>query len=379
MSRCYNHLKLEGLGPPEQKMTAQQFANRREKLLESMRERGLDALLVSALPNVRYLTGFTGSNAMLLLGSRDPLLFTDPRYEIQAPAQTDCPVRIATGALTKTVGASLRRRRFRTLGFEADRLHYSTYETLLSEASPKLEFVPASGLIEELRMIKDAQEIDLIRRSVELCSKAHARTVRRIRPGMREFELAAAIDHEMRKLGAEKPSFETIVAFGERTALPHATPTGRTLKPNELILMDVGAMRSGYASDMTRMAFAGRPARKVRTLHQAVLEAQLAAVDAIRPGIAAAAVDRKARQVLKRHGLEKLFVHSTGHGLGLEIHEAPRIGRQSKLRLERGMVITVEPGVYMEGFGGIRIEDTVVVTDSGCEVLTPTSKELLEL
>jgi Xaa-Pro aminopeptidase len=193
---------------------------------------------------------------------------------------------------------------------------------------------------------------------------------------MCERDLAAEIDYQMRRLGAEKPSFETIVAGGERSALPHAHPTGAVLKPGQPVLIDMGAFQDGYASDMTRMLFLGAPGARVRRLYRAVLEAQLAAIDAVRLGVAAARVDRAARDVLKAFKLDRAFVHSTGHGLGLEIHESPRIGKKDKTRLAAGMAITIEPGVYLEGTGGIRIEDTVVVTPGGCEVLTPTSKEL---
>jgi Xaa-Pro aminopeptidase len=193
---------------------------------------------------------------------------------------------------------------------------------------------------------------------------------------MRERDLAAEIDHQMRRLGAEKPSFETIVASGERAALPHAHPTGAILKSGQPVLIDMGAFQDGYASDMTRMLFLGAPSARLKRLYRAVLEAQMAAIDAVRPGVSTVHVDRQARNVLKAYKLERAFVHSTGHGLGLEIHELPRIGKKDKVPLAAGMAITIEPGVYLEGSAGIRIEDTVVVTATGCEVLTPTSKEL---
>jgi Xaa-Pro aminopeptidase len=180
----------------------------------------------------------------------------------------------------------------------------------------------------------------------------------------------------MRKLGAEKPSFDTIVAGGERSALPHAQPTAARLANRQLVVVDMGALQDGYCSDMTRMLFLGNPTPKVKRMYGAVLEAQLAAIDAVRAGALTRNVDRAARQVLKGYGLDAAFVHSTGHGLGLEIHEPPRVGKRDKTRLEAGMAITIEPGVYLKGFGGIRIEDTVVVTETGCEILTPTPKDL---
>jgi Xaa-Pro aminopeptidase len=183
----------------------------------------------------------------------------------------------------------------------------------------------------------------------------------------------------MRRLGAEKPAFETIVAAGSRSALPHARPGNRKVAVNELLLIDMGACQDSYMSDMTRVVFFGKPDRKIKNLYKAVLEAQLAAIAAVREGVLAEQVDRKARQVLESEGFGKEFVHSTGHGLGLEIHEPPRVGRRDKTRLQAGMVITIEPGAYIQDFGGIRIEDTVLVTKNGCEILTPTSKELMVL
>jgi Xaa-Pro aminopeptidase len=228
-------------------------------------------------------------------------------------------------------------------------------------------------------MVKSRAEVERIRRAVNTNSQAFEQTLGRLRPGLPEREVAAELDFQMRRLGAEGPAFETIVASGSRTALPHARPTGQRLEGNALLLIDMGAFVDGYASDMTRMASLGRPDPKVKKMYRAVLEAQKAAVASVREGVNAGAVDKTARQVLKEHGLEREFVHSTGHGLGLEIHEAPKLGKKEKTRLEAGMVITIEPGAYVEGLGGVRIEDTVLVTRQGCEVLTPTSKELITI
>ncbi|HEV2448682.1 MAG TPA: M24 family metallopeptidase, partial [Candidatus Sulfopaludibacter sp.] len=234
----------------------------------------------------------------------------------------------------------------------------------------------ALGWIEQLRMVKSTEEIALIRQSVETNSRAFEQAVARARAGMKEQDLAAELEYRMRRLGAEKPSFETIVAGGVRSALPHAQPTAAPLCSGGLVVVDMGAIQEGYCSDMTRMLFLGTPGAKVKRAYRAVLEAQLAAIDAVRAGVKTARVDAAARDVLKGYGLDGAFVHSTGHGLGLEIHEPPRIGKRDKNKLQAGMAITIEPGVYLEGFGGIRIEDTVVVTENGCEILTPTPKEL---
>jgi Xaa-Pro aminopeptidase len=234
-------------------------------------------------------------------------------------------------------------------------------------------------VIDKLRMIKTPIEVDKIRRSVLTNSKAFEAAKKALKPGITENQAAAEIDYQMRRFGAEKTAFDTIVAFGIRSALPHAHPTSKKLAKDELVLIDMGACQDGYASDMTRVLFLEKPKPKIASLYRAVLEAQLAAIDAVREGVTAERVDRAARNVLGAYGLDKAFVHSTGHGLGLEIHEGPRLGKKDKTRLDAGMVITIEPGAYLEGQGGVRIEDTILVTKTGCEVLTPTSKELTVL
>jgi len=287
---------------------------------------------------------------------------------------------VSSGPILPDVVALIARKKFRRIGFEKSRLGYEQYEFLRSKLPVRCVLEPVAGLVEKQRMVKSASEIELIRRSVDANSKAFEAALRTIRPGKsREADLAAEIDYRMRKLGAERPAFETIVASGPRSAMVHAQPSERILSKNELVLIDMGATLKGYSSDMTRVVHIGRPSSRIKRIYGAVLEAQMAAIEAVRPGVTAAHIDREARRPLKRKGLEKAFVHSTGHGLGLEIHEPPRLGKQDKTRLEEGMAITIEPGAYLEGFGGIRIEDVVVVTRTGCEILTGTSKELREL
>jgi len=340
----------------------------------------VDVLLVSALPNIRYLSGFTGSNGLLLVTPDSQTLFTDPRYTIQASEECRCEVRtVAKGTLDIAAMDLVRRKRLKRIGFEAGRTIYDSYQRLKQALPLAASLKPIGPVVEKLRMIKSEDEIARIRHSVLTTSETFAATVPSIRPGVSEMDIVAELEFRMRRLGAEKPAFETIVAAGTRSALPHAQPTERKVAVNELLLIDMGSCQNGYMSDMTRMLFLGRPSLRVRRLYNAVLEAQLAAVDAVRPGVTASQVDGKARQVLQSKGLAKEFVHSTGHGLGLEIHEPPRLGKKDPTRLEAGMVITIEPGAYVRGFGGVRIEDTVLVTKNGCEVLTPTSKELVLL
>ncbi|HVW83724.1 MAG TPA: Xaa-Pro peptidase family protein [Bryobacteraceae bacterium] len=339
----------------------------------------LDALLITNLHNVRYLSGFTGSNAALLLyADGRARLYTDPRYTVQSRQQVTCDIAIAKGPLTKPVLADINRARLRHVGFEQDNLTVGQFESISKNLPNRAKLEPASGMIERLRMVKDEAEIALIRKSVQTNSKALEAALKRLKVGMTEAEFAAEIDYQNRKGGAEAPAFDTIVAAGERAALPHAHPGPAKIGPG-MLLIDMGAFEAGYASDMTRMAHIGVASPKYKRAYKAVLEAQLAAIDAVKAGAKTSAVDRAARRTLKAHNLEKEFVHSTGHGLGLEIHEPPRIGRKDQTKLEAGMAITIEPGVYIEGWGGIRIEDTVLVTATGCEILTPTSKELRQI
>ena len=359
--------------------SSNQFSQRRSVIQRRMATAKLDALLISFGANVRYLTGFTGSNGMVLVRSDRAVFFTDPRYQIQAAREVDCRVQVCGGPLLPHAVSMIQRAKCRRVGFEKSRMSFEGYQYLKEHMPMRASLEPLALWVEEQRMVKSSQEIALIRSSVELNSLAFEQGVARIREGMRESDLAAELDYRMRRGGAEGPAFETIVASGTRTALPHARPTSKVLGPNGLVLVDMGALLAGYASDMTRMLFLGRPPARVRKAYGAVLEAQLAAIDAVRPGATAAAVDGAARRVLAAYGLASAFVHSTGHGLGLEIHEPPRLGKKDKTVLREGMAITIEPGVYAEGFGGIRIEDTVVVTKNGCEVLTPTSKALRTL
>jgi Xaa-Pro aminopeptidase len=353
-----------------------QFAQRRELVAAGLAARKLDALLVAFSPNLRYLSGFTGSNGTLLILPGQSILFTDPRYRIQAAQECSCKVRIVKGPLVLDVLARLTRLGVHRIGYEPARMTCDFYDSLKSRLPLRASLEPAHGWIEELRMVKSPAEIALIRQSVATNSRAFEQTLRHVKAGMKESDLAAELEYRMRRLGAEKPAFETIVAAGARSALPHAQPTHAKLTPGDLVVVDMGAFENGYASDMTRMLSVGAPSAKVKRMYRAVLEAQLAGVDAVRPGVPAVRVDAAARKVLKGYGLDKAFTHSTGHGLGLEIHEPPRLGKRDTHRLQPGMAITIEPGVYVEGFGGIRIEDTILVTATGCEILTPTPKDL---
>ncbi len=357
-----------------------EFEKRRTALSTRLSEHKIDGLLISHGPNVRYLTGFTGSNGLLLVTLDAALFFTDPRYAVQSAQEVVGKTEIVKkGPLMEAAAKAIKRLKIKRLGFDSARLTVDGFDLLKGQLPLGVALKPASGLVETLRLIKSNEEVAAIRRAVEANSKAFQHTVPLIRPGPRESDVAAELEFQMRRSGAEKPSFETIVAAGVRSALPHAHPTNHRIANNELLLIDMGATLDGYCSDMTRVAYLGTPPQKVKRMYRAVLEAQKAALSIIKEGVTCGQVDKAARDVLKKHGLEKNFIHSTGHGLGLEIHESPRIAAGEKTKLEAGMVITIEPGVYEEGFGGIRIEDTVLVTRYNREVLTPTPKELINL
>src|ERR1035437_2157556 len=335
-----------------------QYERRRQAVAAALPERKLDCLLVAFSPNLRYLSGFTGSSGALLILPERSILFTDPRYKTQAAGESTCKIRISKGPLVPDLLATLSKAGVKRIGYEPARMTCDTFESIKSRLPLRASLEPVTGWIEELRMVKSAAELVLIRQSVETNSRAFEQTIARIKPGTRERDLAAALEYRMRRLGAEKPSFETIVAAGVRSALPHAQPTAARLTPGDLVVVDMGAFQDGYASDMTRMLSVGAPNAKVKRMYRAVREAQLAAIDAVSPGVTTVSVDAAARRVLAGYGLDHCFIHSTGH------------------RLRPGMAITIEPGAYIEGFGGVRVEDTVVVTETGCEVLTSTPKDL---
>lgn len=356
-----------------------EYTARLDRLRRHLLEIGKPVFLVSGRANIRYLTGFTGSAGWLLVAPDRATLFTDGRYDIQSRQQTSgIEIDISHGNAMPAVVEFVKKGRLRQIAFERNRASYNEFQ-LLKESLPRRRFVPLDGVVEGFRAVKSEAEIELIRRSVKLNSKAFDNACREAEPDWTEARLAAEIEYQMRLLGAERASFETIVAAGPRSALPHAQPGGAKLVPNSLIVIDQGAILDGYASDMTRMAAVGRPGKRERDLYRAVLAAQEAAVGAVKAGVKAKSVDAAARRVLRDHKLDEVFTHSTGHGVGLEIHEWPRLAPEEDRPLSAGMVVTIEPGAYLEGLGGVRIEDMIVVTRTGCEVLTTTPKKIRPL
>ncbi|PYR89463.1 MAG: Xaa-Pro dipeptidase [Acidobacteria bacterium] len=351
----------------------------------------LDALVVTHLPNVRYLTGFTGTAGALVLLPDRCLLMVDFRY---ATAAQDLIASLPTGAIVietvpQTYDAAivdvLRRESSRRIGIEAAWLSVSRFNAMssglaagtptpLRASGPTPVLVATERLIERARMIKDAEEVEAIREGGRRISEIARRLADFVAPGRREDEIAAELDSAIRAAGFSRPAFETIVASGPNSALPHARPTGRRLEAGDSTVLDFGGIYEGYCVDLTRTVQLGAPSAALRQLYQAVAKAHEAAVAAVRPGVRPSAIDAAARDVLVQHGLGEAFGHGTGHGIGLEIHEDPRIGREMPglpdAPVEPGMIFTIEPGAYLPGTGGVRIEDDVLVTADGCELLT---------
>jgi Xaa-Pro aminopeptidase len=353
------------------------------RVREHMERGGVDALLVTHIPNVFYLSGFTGDSGALLVEHTRATLLTDSRFTTQAGeelAPTRVGLKIVKGSLTAAAGAELVRRRFRgRAAFEGARVTVAEATLLRKASGGKIRWRGVSGWVEQLRRLKDEDEIERMREAARLGSKVIVEVLSLIHPGVRECDLAAEIEFRMRRGGASGPAFETIVASGARGALPHARATTKAFRPNELVVIDMGAILRHYCSDLTRTVYLGRASARVRRWYRAVAEAQAAACQALRPGAPCSAPDSAAREVLRGYGLEKAFIHSTGHGLGIEVHEAPRLGRGQSLPLESSSVVTIEPGVYLEGTGGIRVEDDVLVLPGGPEILTDAPRDFLEL
>lgn len=334
---------------------------------------GFDAFITLKAVNIRYLIDFKGDGATLLVSKDKVKLYVNEMYYEQA--QKDCPgIDIATVNKNwiELLNRDLKREKIKRLAFEPD-IDFSTYRKL-SYSISGIELIPVENLVDSLRAIKDEEEINSIRKAAEIADLAFMHLKTLIKPGIKEQDLVAEFDYFVRKRGA-KTSFEPIILYGETSSLPHGSSSSREVKSNGILLIDYGAMYNGYCSDATRTFYLGKPSKEYTRLYNVVLKAQEEAESAIKPGITAGEIDRIAREVINKEGFGDKFIHSTGHGVGLEIHEYPRLSEGNNVTLEKGMVITVEPGIYIKGFGGIRIEDLILVTDNGREIITRISKD----
>lgn len=352
------------------------IAKRLRACRELLWSRRLDGYLVSLPADQYYLTGFEGEDGAVLILRRSLWLITDGRFATQAARSAPwASALVRTGPLASAVRRLVRRHGLSRLGFQPEGLSVHTYARLRRELRPA-RLVPVPEAVQRLRLLKDDTEIAAIEQAVRVAEAAFRAATRRIRVGMTEAELAANLQHEMLRRGASQASFPIIVAEGPNAALPHARPGLRRLRAGSPVLIDWGATVANYRSDLTRVVFVRRIPPRFRRMYECVLAAQREAIQAIGPGRRMCDVDAVARRVLKQAGLDRHFVHGLGHGLGLDIHEPPRLAKHATEPLQAGMVVTVEPGVYLPDVGGVRIEDDVVVTPTGCRVLSGLPKDL---
>jgi Xaa-Pro aminopeptidase len=364
------------------KLSPMNFQARQAKLREHLATTRFDGLLISHLPNIRYLCGFTGSAGLLLVEEAGSVFFTDVRYDTQAHEEVKAAkVVISRKGALSSMGEWLGKRRERargwTIAIEAEHFTIAEKKRLMQVRPAGVTLKDSPSVVERLRMVKDGDELQRICAAVALGATLFDRALEVLHPGVKEVEVAAEMEYAARQGGAEEMSFPTIIASGARSALPHGRASEQLIRAGGFVVCDFGVILSGYCSDETRTVWVGAVPEDARRAYEAVKEAQQAAIDAVRPGIAVGEVDAAARKVLRKAGLGRYFTHSTGHGVGLEIHETPRVADGQREVLQPGMVITIEPGVYFPGKWGVRIEDMVAVTAGGCEVMTPTSKDFL--
>jgi len=352
---------------------------RLEKLRRFLKKQELDAVVINKVENLHYFSGFTGDDAVLVVSQKDAVLITDFRYMEQAKQQSKTFELIEhnKGLLPKTAEI-LMGLKLQNIGFEGNVLTYNDF-SLLTKLLKGLTFKQAIEL-DSLRLIKDEQEIDLLKKAVEISDRAYEHILTILRPGISEIEIAAELENCMRRLGSEKPAFTTIVASGERGSLPHGVATDKLIVDGDFVTMDFGAVYKGYHSDITRTVCVGNANDKQRKIYDIVLKAQLLGVEKVQLGSAGQTVDTAVRRYIMDAGYGQFFGHGLGHGVGLEIHEFPRLSPSSTCEhLEENMIVTVEPGIYLPGWGGIRIEDTVLVTALGGQSLTQSNKQFVEL
>lgn len=349
-----------------------------EKLRKKMQEENLDSFLITSPYNLRYLTNFTGTTGLAVITLEKAFFITDFRYTEQAAAQAQgFEIIKNVGLIFEEVANLVQKEGLRELGFEETTVSFLEYSVL--EEIIDAQLIPISGMIEELREIKDEEEIAIIEKACSIADLAYDHILKMIQPGMTEIEVANQLDFYMRSLGASGVSFETIVASGLRSAMPHGVASKKIIEQGDLITIDFGCYYEGYVSDMTRTFAIGDPGEQLKEIYQIVLEAQLAVLEVAKPGVTGKQLDAVARDYITKHGYGEAFGHSTGHGIGLEIHEGPNVSVRAEKQFVPGNIITDEPGIYLPGIGGVRIEDDLLITSDGNRVLTHSPKELIIL
>ncbi|KPL04919.1 MAG: hypothetical protein AMJ73_03260 [candidate division Zixibacteria bacterium SM1_73] len=354
--------------------------NRIKRIKEILESEKLDLLLVTFLPNVRYLSGYTGTNGLVLISPNGSIFLTDFRYKEQSREQVKyLKTVIAERDLIQTLPTlSLFKPKRLKLGFESNHLSCGTYRNLKA-LLPDCLLVPTENLIESVSVKKDQIEIDKIRKAVKITDQVFFEILDFIKPKVKEQDIAAEIEYRFKRYGSTTPLYETIVASGKRSALPHGRASGKKIEKGDLVTLDMGAVYEGYTADLTRTVVVGKANKRQKNLYNIVLKAQREALGRIKPKMRACDLDKVARGVIKRAGYGKYFGHGLGHGIGLVIHDNPAINTRNEQLLQPGMIITIEPGIYIPNWGGIRIEDDVLVTKKGCEILTKAEKNLIEL
>ncbi len=355
------------------------FQNRLESLRDLMRGRGIDALIVSKPENRMYLSGFSAEDpqrdeisAFIIVTLSEVYLLTDSRYSLQAEKETFfCEIIIIKESIFKEIAAVISEKKIKRVGFESKDISHFIYEKIYEELSDNVDLVPIIDMVEEFRKKKDEWEINCIKKALAITEDIFEELHYELK-GKREKEISLLVPQLIYKYGGEGEAFKTIVASGPNAALPHAVPGDRVIKDGDMIIVDMGARFSGYCADCTRTFFVGRPDKRFIEIYNLVLKAQTEAIKAIRPGAYAKDIDSIARNIIKDGGYGEYFGHSLGHGVGLATHEEPNVGQRSKDILEKGMVITVEPGIYIPSWGGVRLENMVLVTQDGAEVLNKT-------
>ncbi len=348
------------------------YRQRQARIRSWLEEAAVDAIMVSSPANVRYLSGFTGEGHLILTAEAGAIC-SDSRFQIEAEQADGLAIAISPNGHLEAAAEFLNSEAAGKLAFEEHVLTYSQFRKL-EKAFGTDGLEPVSGVVEEQRIIKDAGEVSAIRKAAQTVDTALTELLAEVQPGPTEKELAIELDHRILLNGADTIAFPTIAASGPSAACPHAQPTDRRLAEGDMLKIDVGCCLEGYCSDMTRTIFLGEPDERFSKIYSVVLAAQQAALEQVGPGVTCAQLDKIARDVVQAAGFGEYFIHGLGHGVGLEVHEAPRVSARSDEVLAAGMVITVEPGIYIEGWGGVRIEDLVVVTEDGCEILSKTPK-----
>ncbi|OPJ55623.1 M24 family metallopeptidase [Alkalithermobacter paradoxus] len=351
--------------------------SRIQNLRKEMKERNLQAVIIYKPQNRRYISGFTGSAGYALITEDKAIFFTDFRYIQQASNQCK-DFEILEISKVKSVTEYLNEMNIETLGFEDDFMDFATYSKFTDELK-NTKLVPLKGLMLNLRSIKDEEEINMIAKAAQIADKAFEHILSFIKPGVCERDLYLEIEHFMKKNGASGVSFEPIVASGKRSSLPHGVASEKIIEDGDFLTLDFGCIYNGYCSDMTRTIVVGKASDEQKKIYNIVLEAQTKALEAVRPGITGEELDKIARDIITKEGYGDKFGHGLGHGVGLEVHELPHVNSIGKDPLRAGMVITDEPGIYIPDFGGVRIEDLILVTEEGYKVLSNSPKELIEL